>query len=133
MKEKRELTWAEKHPNGDLSHHTFIEGFDDLCTLNEQEVKVALRTLKSHLQKELGFKMTDSLFVDIFKKIPYLAPARPICGLSILHGFILPLRDILKAHNVLDQNWKENVRIIMKFFHAGGRAYDIRSSLGSNQ
>ena len=70
MKEKREMTWEERHPNGDVSHHTFIDGFDDLTTLDEVKTKVALRVLKNHLQAELGFVMSDSLFVDIFKRIP---------------------------------------------------------------
>ena len=113
----------------DLSHHTFIDGFDDLSTLNEAETKVALRVLKSHLQTELGFEVSDSLFVDIFKTIPYLAPTRPLCEFSILHGFILPLRDILKAHNALGTNWRENVGIIMKFFGVGGKAYSIKVTL----
>ena len=117
----------------DLSHHTFIDGFDDLSTLNESETKVALRVLKSHLHAELGFEISDSMFVDIFKKIPYLAPTRPLCEFSILHGFILPLRDILKTYNALDQSWRENVSIIMNFFKVGGKACSITNILETNQ
>ena len=116
----------------DLSHHTFIDGFDDLSTLNEAETKVALRVLKSHLQTELGFEISDSLFADIFKTIPYLAPTRPLCEYSILHGFILPLRDILKAHNALGTNWRENVGIIMKFFGVGGKVVVVKSPINNN-
>ncbi len=129
MKEKRELTWDEQHPNGDLSHHTFIDGFDDLATLGEIEAKVALRVLKTHLQAELGFEMSDSLFVDIFKKIPYLAPVRPICEFSIFYGFIQPLKKILKTHNVPDENLKKAVTTIMRFFKVGGKVYISRESI----
>ena len=128
MKEKRELTWEERHPNGDVSHHTFIDGFDGLITLNEEETKVALRVLKAQLQEVLGFDMSDSLFVDIFRRIPYLAPSRPYGAFSTLHGFILPLRDTLKSHNAIDNNWRKNVSTIMKFFGVGGSGFSLQSS-----
>lgn len=132
MKEKRELTWEERHPNGDVSHHTFIDGFDELTKLNEEETKVALRILKAQLQEKIGFEMSNKLFVDIFRRIPYLAPSRPYCAFSTLHGFILPLRDILKAHNALGNNWRENVGTIMKFFGVGGSGFSIQSSIDMN-
>ena len=28
MKQKKKLTWEERHPNGDVSHHTFFENFE---------------------------------------------------------------------------------------------------------
>ena len=129
MEQKKELTWEERHPNGNLSHHTFIDGFDDLTTLDEVKTKVALRVLKNHLQAELGFVMSDSLFVDIFKKIPYLAPARPICEYSILYGFIQPLKKILKAHNVPDENLGIDVSTIMRFFKVGGNVCITRKRI----
>lgn len=132
MKEKREMTWEERHPNGDVSHHTFIDGFVGLTTLNEEESKVALRILKAQLQEKLGFEMSDNLFVDIFRRIPHLAPSRPYGAFSTLHGFILPLRDILKAHNALGNNWRENVGTIMKFFGVGGSGFSIQSSIDMN-
>ncbi len=27
MEQKKKLTWEERHPNGDESHHTFFEGY----------------------------------------------------------------------------------------------------------
>ena len=129
MEKRNDLSWGERHPNGNLSHHTFLDGFEDLPMLNEVETKVALRVLKAQLQKELSFEISDGLFTDIFKRIPYLAPTRPLCEFSILHGFILPLKKILETHNALDENWRENVSIIMKFFKVGGKAYSFQSSL----
>lgn len=125
MEKSKDLSWNERHPNGNLSHHTFLDGFDGLTMLNEEETKVALRVLKAHLENELKFEISDSLFANIFKSIPYLALARPLCMFSNLHGFILPLKRILEAHNALDENWRENVSIIMGFFKVGGRAYSI--------
>ena len=71
----------------------------------------------------------ESIQADIFKRIPYLAPTRPLCMFSTLHGFILPLKSVLEAHNALDEKWRENVSIIMSFFKVGGKAYSIQSGL----
>ena len=129
MEKSKDLSWNERHPNGNLSHHTFLDGFDGLTMLNKEETKVALRVLKAHLENELKFEISDSLFANIFKSIPYLAPARPLSMFSNLHGYILPLKKILEDHNALDENWRENVSIIMGFFRVGGRAYSIQTKV----
>ena len=129
MEQKKKLTWEERHPNGDVSHHTFFEGFEDLTSLTEVETKVVLRVMKSHLEERIGCAITDELFTSIIKKIPYLAPARPYGMYSKLHGFILPLKNILNAHNAVDEHWMETVSIIMKFFRIGGGGYTISERL----
>ena len=129
MEQKKKLTWEERHPNGDVSHHTFFEGFEDLPSLSEVETKVVLRIMKSHLEERIGCAITDELFTSIIKKIPYLAPARPYGMYSKLHGFILPLKNILNAHNAVDEHWMETVSIIMKFFRIGGGGYTISERL----
>ena len=129
MEQKKKLTWEERHPNGDVSHHTFFEGFEDLPSLTEVETKVVLRVMKSHLEERIGCAITDELFTSIIKKIPYLAPARPYGMYSKLHGFIIPLKNILKAHNAVDEHWMEKVSTIMKFFRIGGGGYTISERL----
>jgi hypothetical protein len=129
MEQKKKLTWEERHPNGDVSHHTFFEGFEDLPSLSEVETKVVLRVMKSHLEERIGCAITDELFTSIIKKIPYLAPARPYGMYSKLHGFILPLKNILNAHNAVDEHWMETVSIIMKFFRIGGGGYTTSERL----
>ena len=129
MEQKKKLTWEERHPNGDVSHHTFFEGFEDLPSLSEVETKVVLRVMKSHLEERIGCAITDELFTSIIKKIPYLAPARPYGMYSKLHGFILPLKNILVAHNAVDEHWMESVGTIMKFFRIGGGGYTISERL----
>ena len=129
MEQKKKLTWEERHPIGDVSHHTFFEGFEDLPSLSEVETKVVLRVMKSHLEERIGCAITDELFTSIIKKIPYLAPARPYGMYSKLHGFILPLKNILNAHNAVDEHWMETVSIIMKFFRIGGGGYTISERL----
>ena len=125
MEQKKKLTWEEKHPNGDVSHHTFFEGFKNLPSLTEVETKVVLRVMKSHLEERMGSEITDELFTSIIKRIPYLAPARPYGVFSQLHGFILPLKNILNTHNAVDEHWMETVSIIMNFFRIGGGGYTI--------
>ena len=129
MEQEKKLTWEERHPNGDVSHHTFFEGFEDLPSLSEVETKVVLRVMKSHLEERIGCAITDELFTSIIKKIPYLAPARPYGMYSKLHGFIIPLKNILKAHNAVDEHWMESVGTIMKFFRIGGGGYTISERL----
>ena len=129
MEQKKKLTWEERHPNGDVSHHTFFEGFEDLPSLSEVETKVVLRVMKSHLEERIGCAITDELYTSIIKKIPYLAPARPYGMYSKLHGFILPLKNILNAHNAVDEHWMESVSTIMKFFRIGGGGYTISERL----
>lgn len=129
MEQKKKLTWEEKHPNGDVSHHTFFEGFKNLPSLTEVETKVVLRVMKSHLEERMGSEITDELFTSIIKRIPYLAPARPYGVFSQLHGFILPLKNILNTHNAVDEHWMETVSIIMNFFRIGGGGYTISESL----
>jgi len=125
MEQKKELTWEERHPNGDVRHYTFFDEFESLPTLDKIETKVALRVLKCHLEEKLGFEMTDELFVAIIKRIPYLAPTHPYGMFSKLHGFILPLKEILKAHHAVDEHWMKTVSIIMEFFKIGGGSYTI--------
>ena len=129
MEQKKKLTWEEKHPNGDESHHTFFEGFKNLPSLTEVETKVVLRVMKSHLEERMGSEITDELFTSIIKRIPYLAPVRPYGVFSQLHGFILPLKNILNTHNAVDEHWMETVSIIMNFFRIGGGGYTISESL----
>ncbi len=129
MEQKKKLTWEEKHPNGDVSLHTFFEGFKNLPSLTEVETKVVLRVMKSHLEERMGSEITDELFTSIIKRIPYLAPARPYGVFSQLHGFILPLKNILNTHNAVDEHWMETVSIIMNFFRIGGGGYTISESL----
>ena len=129
MEQKKKLTWEERHPNGDVSHHTFFEGFEDLPSLSEVETKVVLRVMKSHLEEKMGREITDDLFTTFIKIIPYLAPARPYGMYSKLHGFILPLKNNLNAHNALDEHWVETVSIIMKFFRIGGGGNTISERL----
>ena len=100
MKEKKELTWDERHPNGDLSYHTFLDSFEDVSFLHEVGTKVALRTLKYHLEEEIGYELSDEAFLAIFFRVINLRPARPLGGWSFQYGFVVPMAKLLQEYKL---------------------------------
>lgn len=100
MEEKKNSTWNERHPNGNLRYYTFIDEFDGIGTLDEIGTKCVLRTLKYHLESEIGFEISDEAFLAIFFKIINLGPARPLGMYSFLYGFAVPMQKLLKELNL---------------------------------
>ena len=43
MEKKKELTWEEKHPFGNLRYYTFLDNFEGVTSLEETATKAALR------------------------------------------------------------------------------------------
>ena len=119
MEKKKSLSWDERHPNGDLSYHTFLDSFEDVSFLHEEGTKVALRTLKYHLEEEIGYELSDEAFLAIFFRVINLRPAHPLGGWSFQYGFVVPMQKTLQAHN-LHCGAKE----IIDFFNV--RNYDNR-------
>lgn len=128
MEQKKDSAWEERHPNGDFSHHTFLDDFSGITLLNAIETKVALRTLKRLLEQRLALEISDELFIDLFKAIPFLAPVRPFCALSVL-GFAQPIQQILKTHGIDDILHK--TPIIMSFWglNSNTRSFTIMNAL----
>ena len=129
MEQERKLTRDERHPNGDLSHHTFLDDFADMTSLNEIETKVALRTLKRLLEQRLALELSDELFIDLFKAVPFLAPARPFCALSVL-GFVQPIQQILKSHGINDIIRKTPMIMAFWGLNSNSRSFTIMSESG---
>lgn len=100
MEKKKDLSWDERHPNGDLSYHTFLDSFEDVSTLNEVGAKVALRTLKYYLEEEIGHELSDKEFLTIFFKVLNLRPARPLGGLSFQYGYVVPMAQLLQEYKI---------------------------------
>jgi hypothetical protein len=48
---------------------------------------------------------------------------------SKLYGFIMPLKNVLKAHDAVDEHWMETVSAILKFFRIGGGGFTISESI----
>lgn len=100
MEKKKDLSWEERHPNGDLSYHTFLDSFEDVSTLHEVGTKVALRTLKYHLEEEIGYELSDEAFLAIFFRVMNLRPARPLGAWSFQYGFAIPMEKVLQEYKL---------------------------------
>lgn len=82
-----------------FDHHVGLKRFDQISTLGSTATAVALRTIKYHLENELGFEVTDDLFCEIFKKVCNFSPVPALGGYASLE-FIQPLQRILEKHGV---------------------------------
>jgi len=100
MEKKKDLSWEERHPYGDLSYHTFLDSFEDVSVLNEVGTKAALRTLKYHLEEEMELELSDEAFLAIFFRVINLRPARPLGGWSFQYGFVTPMVKLLQEYSL---------------------------------
>ena len=112
MKEKQ-LSKSNRFISSDCFCNSLKE-FEHIQTLNPEETKVALRTLKSLLDEEFGYNMTDNLFEDIFCAIPYLRPLHPLGSGCTMLGYVEPLRRALRKHHI-SEGYHER---ILHFFRA---------------
>ena len=119
MEKKKQLTWDERHPFGNLRYYTFLDNFVGVTSLEETASKVALRVLKRHLEEALGFELSDEQFIAIFFKVINLGPARPLGAWSFQYGFVVPMQKTLQAHDL-----HCGVKEIFDFFNV--RNYDNR-------
>ena len=119
MEKKKELTWEEKHPFGNLRYYTFLDNFEGVNSLEETATKAALRVLKHHLEDAMGFELSDEQFIAIFYKVINLEPARPLGAWSFQYGFVVPMQKTLQAHDL-----HCGVKEIFDFFNV--RNYDNR-------
>ncbi|MBO5611888.1 MAG: N-formylglutamate amidohydrolase [Prevotella sp.] len=100
MKKKKVMSWDERHLNGDLSYHTFLDSLEDVSFLHEVGTKVALRTLKYHLEEEIGYELSDEAFLAIFFRVVNLLPACPHGGWSFQDGFVAPMAKLLQEYKL---------------------------------
>ena len=73
--EKKEKSWDERHPNWNLCYYTYMDEFEGVSSLDEAASKCALRVLKRKLEDEIGFELSDEVFIAICFKVINLAPA----------------------------------------------------------
>lgn len=119
MEQKKEMSWDERHPMGNLRYYTFLDDFNGVESLKEVGTKCALRVLKHHLEDHLGFELTDEAFIAIFFRVINLAPARPLGAWSFQYGFVVPMQKLLAELNL-----HCGVNNIFDFFNV--RNYDDR-------
>ena len=112
MEQKKELSWDERHPMGNLRYYTFVDGFDGVNSLGETATKCAFRLLKYQLEDKLGFELTDEQFTAIFFRVINLGPARPLGMYSFQYGFVEPMRKLLA-----EQHLSCNINDIFSFFN----------------
>lgn len=98
--EKKEKSWKERHPNWNLCYYTYMDEFEGVSSLDEAASKCALRVLKRKLEDEIGFELSDEVFIAIFFKVINLAPARPIGAHSFHFGFVVPMLKLLDTYNL---------------------------------
>ena len=98
--EKKEKSWKERHPNWNLCYYTYMDEFEGVSSLDEAASKCALRVLKRKLEDEIGFELSDEVFIAIFFKVINLAPARPIGAHSFHLGYVVPMLKFLETYNL---------------------------------
>lgn len=62
MEKKKESTWEERHPYGNLRYYTFLDDFEGVTSLEKKTTRVALRVLNITLKKKwaLNSQMNNS-------------------------------------------------------------------------
>ena len=111
-------SYAYSHPIDDFSYHSTFRVFEDDIKLDDNQQKVALRMLKYFYETSLFAKLSDELFLDLVRTIPYLAPLHPLASPYARLGYIRPLIKMLEKYN------RKDIKIegIMSFItHMNGR------------
>ena len=99
MENQRKSRWEGNEHWFKFDHHDGLKRFDDISSLGSTPTTIALRALKYQLEEEMGFEITDELFVDIFRKVCHFRPVPGLGGYAVLE-FIQPLQRILESHGV---------------------------------
>ena len=82
----------------DFSHHTEFEAFNEQITLDENQLRVALRILKHYFEEHICLEVPDDLFLDLIKRFPYLAPKHPLTSPYAGRGYTIPVGRILDKY-----------------------------------
>lgn len=99
MEQKRKSRWEGNEHWFKFGHEAGLQRFENIKSLGETPTAVALRSLKYQLEENLGFEITDDLFIDIFRKVCNFHPVPALGGYAVLE-FIQPLQRILERHGV---------------------------------
>ena len=82
-----------------FEHRAGLRRFEDIVSLGGTPTAIALRSLKFQLEEELGFEITDALFIDIFRKVCNFRPV-PALGCYAVLEFIQPIQRIFENHSI---------------------------------
>jgi len=103
----------------DPSYQLKNKSFDGVFGLNPPESTLALRLLKYHLEEQLGWGMSDELFIRVFKITAMMRNTRPWLGED--GGFWRPLLRIEKEFNIPFGTGLD-IRVFQNFF----RVFDFK-------
>ncbi len=91
-----------------------LKRFEEIASLGNTPTAIALRSLKFQLEEELGFEITDALFIDIFKKVCNFRPVPGLGGMASLE-FIQPIERIFERHGIFGDS-KQFVNAVWNTF-----------------
>lgn len=97
--EQKKSRWYGNEHWFKFDHHAGLRRFEEISSLGETSSAIALRALKFRLEEELGFEITDALFIDIFKKVCNFHPV-PALGCYAALEFVQPIQRIFERHRV---------------------------------
>ena len=103
MEEFRKSRWEGNEHWFKFDHQVGLRRFENISSLGSTPTTIALRALKYHLECEMGFEITDALFMDIFRKICHFHPL-PALGAYASLEFVQPLQRILERHGMSGKN-----------------------------
>lgn len=99
MEQKKESRWYGNEHWFKFDHHAGLRRFEEISSLGETPTAIALRSLKFRLEDELGFEISDTLFVDVFRKVCNFHPVPALGGYAGLE-FVQPIQRIFETHNI---------------------------------
>lgn len=97
--EQKKSRWYGSEHWFNFDHQAGLRRFEDISSLGETSSAIALRALKFRLEEELGFEITDALFIDVFKKVCNFRPV-PALGCYAALEFVQPIQKIFERHGV---------------------------------
>lgn len=99
MEQEKESRWYRNEHWFKFDHLAGLRRFEEISSLGETSTAIALRSLKFQLEEELGFEITDALFIDIFKKVCNFHPV-PALGAYASLEFVQPIQRIFERHGI---------------------------------
>ena len=99
MEQERKSRWYGNEHWFKFDHQAGLRRFEDISSLGETMSAIALRALKFQLEEELGFEITDALFIDIFRRVCNFHPV-PALGCYAVLEFVQPIQRIFERHGV---------------------------------
>ncbi len=99
MEQERKSRWEGHEHWFRFDRKEGLRRFEEIASLGNTPTAVALRSLKFQLEENLGFEITDALFVEVFTKVCNFRPVPGLGGMASLE-FIQPIERIFERHGI---------------------------------